>query len=449
MNRKIYYITLLSLRLILACIVTGYIHPNEFFQGGQELFFGCTNTSRSLIVSDTIKNDENCNTDTSCRKNTAIDPSSSSSPPKTKDNKNSDYVSLQGKFHNLTTTWEYQPNHAIRSIIPPTLMTLLPLRIYSFCKKTVVYFITTSLLSIRNHTTSTTVGNNSHSYTDGTFSSLPSWNEKLNGWEIFIIPRIFLALLSILTLDLSIWYIVWITTKAQQRRMIAKTAMKEEKETTPSFWSHVVASLLKHQQPNDGENDVPNEVIIFASSWPVFVFLVRPFSYTLETMCISFLLLLFVLEDSTATSAATTTKSTTTIPILTGILCSIGIYTRFTFCIFALSPIVIMIHCRGRHDCFMTLNDLTKQKKNKSYKKQSPTPPPQDQVLNKNDQDNTRSAYDNSSEIVVISSKATTTIQKSKLATTKNIFTIMSCQYCIQYFSCFGHFYLGRFFHES
>ena len=72
----IIYSSLLIFRTVVGPFLLGYIHPDEFFQGGQELFFGC--------------------------------------PP--------------------NIPWEFQPIHALRSVFPPTMMTWLPLQIYKFLR---------------------------------------------------------------------------------------------------------------------------------------------------------------------------------------------------------------------------------------------------------------------------------------------------------------------------
>jgi phosphatidylinositol glycan class Z len=111
------YFTFLLVRVIIASILPGYLHPDEFFQGGQELFYGC--------------------------------------PP-------------------IMIPWEFKS--AIRSIVPPTIMTYLPLQLYQS-------------LFLRNS------------------------QDSLTGWEILVIPRIFCGFLSILTVDASIYHL----TKAIKR----------------------------------------------------------------------------------------------------------------------------------------------------------------------------------------------------------------------------------------
>ena len=64
------------IRIAVGPFLLGYIHPDEFFQGGQELFFGC--------------------------------------PP--------------------TIPWEFEPENALRSVFPPAVMTWIPLQIYGGLK---------------------------------------------------------------------------------------------------------------------------------------------------------------------------------------------------------------------------------------------------------------------------------------------------------------------------
>jgi phosphatidylinositol glycan class Z len=103
------YAVLLIIRVVVAPFLPGYIHPDEFFQGGQELWFGC--------------------------------------PP--------------------TIPWEFDPHNALRSVLPPLIMTWIPLRVYAW-----VF--------------GRSIG-------------------SLSGKEVLVIPRIACALLSILFVDRSIW----------------------------------------------------------------------------------------------------------------------------------------------------------------------------------------------------------------------------------------------------
>ena len=44
-NVKLIYGLLLLVRILITTRLSGYIHPDEFFQGGQELFYGCSSCS--------------------------------------------------------------------------------------------------------------------------------------------------------------------------------------------------------------------------------------------------------------------------------------------------------------------------------------------------------------------------------------------------------------------
>jgi len=99
-NMKLYAV-LLILRII-ATLQPGYIHPDELFQGGQEMFFAC-----------------------------------SSKQSATKQIHVHAYQTAVGnvQIDDITATWEFQSEHALRSVIPPTIMTILPLKVYSFFRQ--------------------------------------------------------------------------------------------------------------------------------------------------------------------------------------------------------------------------------------------------------------------------------------------------------------------------
>lgn len=179
----ILYGTLLVWRVVL-CTSRGYIHPDEYFQSGQELWFGC--------------------------------------PP--------------------FAPWEFESRNALRSIFPPFLMTKLPLYV---------------------------------------------WNGSLSGREVLVVPRVFCALLSIVSLDAS----VWILSFGKSRGV------------------------------------VPSSVLILASAWPVWVMLNRPFTNTLETMILALLLV----------ACSTNIRAQ---GFVVGMLCAMGLFTRFTFVCFAF-PMVL------------------------------------------------------------------------------------------------------------
>lgn len=179
----ILYVVLVLCRVAVSPFLPGYVHPDEFFQGGQELWFGC--------------------------------------PP--------------------FTPWEFEPENALRSIVPPSVMTRVPLRIYSS-------FIGSSI-------------------------------DDLNGLEVLVIPRVFCGLLSVLLVDGSIWYMT----------------------------------------RSSSTSGVPPAVLVVATAWPSMVLLNRPFTNALETMLLAVLLHITNLPQRLITD------------FITGILCALGLFTRFTF----------------------------------------------------------------------------------------------------------------------
>jgi phosphatidylinositol glycan class Z len=103
----ILYSTLLVARIIIGPFLSGYVHPDEFFQGGQELFFGY--------------------------------------PPR--------------------IPWEFEVENALRSVLPPGLLSYLPLVLYQ---------------KVTGQT-------------------------SLSGMEILIVPRLLCGILSVLAVDWSVW----------------------------------------------------------------------------------------------------------------------------------------------------------------------------------------------------------------------------------------------------
>ena len=195
------YGILVACRVVVAPFLTGYVHPDEFFQGGQELWFGC--------------------------------------PP--------------------VTPWEFQPKHALRSVMPPTTMTWLPLSFYAWM-------------------TGSTMSN-------------------LSGMYILVIPRIFCGILSVLTVDTSVWYLSC-----------------------------------------SSKRGVPTAVLILASAWPAWVLLNRPFTNALETMLLALLL--------AATNQSTPHRCIT--DILVGFLCAFGLWTRFTFVFVALPTMLFYLYDKAK-----------------------------------------------------------------------------------------------------
>ena len=204
---RLIYLALFVLRISCA-ILPGYIHPDEFFQGGQELFFGCSGLDGSK-ANTTFLNEEIFSTE---------------------------WMSV---LPVSTIPWEFESKNAIRSIVPPTLMTLLPLNIYAFfCN---LYHSKNGLGDAKTCQT-------------------------LTGFQIFILPRLFLALCSILTIDLPVLYL-----------------LRTKKQNSPQQFTNNGSSV---------------GLLLLASSWPMLLFSNRTFTNTLETMCIATLLSLCTLHHS-------------------------------------------------------------------------------------------------------------------------------------------------------
>lgn len=264
---KILYICLLVLRVLLT-LQPGYIHPDEFFQGGQEMFFGCSSPKFSHEVQLQLQLQQQAT------KHITL---------------GNEYNTANGNvpIDVITATWEFEAENALRSIIPPTLMTLFPLQIFSRFRHKCRGF---------------------------------SLHQCITGWEILIIPRICMALLSIIMLDVPVWYI------AKARREYAYN---------------------QNDRPHESES-IPIEVMALASSWVTLGFLNRPFSNSLETMCLS-VLCMFVVIDMKMVKARSTSKHVLyyneMIPAM-GIVGALGLFTRFTFAIFALPTVVVMLYVR-------------------------------------------------------------------------------------------------------
>jgi len=232
------YIALLFFRVIVCPLLGGYVHPDEFFQGGQELFFGC--------------------------------------PP--------------------TIPWEFEPVNALRSIIPPTLMTWFPLKIYDWLRMLFVMMLSG-------------FDRNGMIVGMGSFSSM----------EVLIIPRIFCSLLSILIVDRSVWTIC-----------IANiSTIRSSKE------------IRSDNTTVTGECGVPIAVLLLASAWPTMVILTRPFSNSMESYILA-LLTATVLANNSYTRKDTPSCVNFFFCWKIGTICAVGIFTRFTFIFFAF-PILLFL----------------------------------------------------------------------------------------------------------
>ena len=243
MKLKIVYICLLICR-ILSCTQTGYIHPDEFFQGGQELFFGCSAVSGSTLGTSRIHFQK-------------------------------PFQSPYGDFESVNAPWEFHHTNALRSVFIPSAITLFPLWVYTIVKG------------------SCSVGDYS----------------CLSGHEILYWPRVFTAILSIIFMDGSVYYISRV-----RKRM--------------------------------GDPCEPWVVLnVLASSWVTLCFFCRPFSNTLETMCLAVLCALASHDMSHIPSMI----ETFLVPAVMGIVGGIGLFSRFTFCIYAFPVVLSVLSLRIQH----------------------------------------------------------------------------------------------------
>lgn len=240
---KIIYIFLLICR-ILSCIQTGYIHPDEFYQGGQELFFGCSAASGSRLGTSRIKFQK-------------------------------PFQSPFGDFDSVNAPWEFHHFNALRSVFIPSAITLFPLWVYTIVKG------------------GCSVGDYS----------------CLSGREILYCPRVFTAILSIIFIDGSVYYM-----------------SKERKNMGNPCNPWVVLNIL-------------------ASSWVTLGFFCRPFSNTLETMCLAVLCAIATRDMKHTPSLV----ETVLVPTILGLVGGIGLFSRFTFCIYAFPVVLSVLSLRIQH----------------------------------------------------------------------------------------------------
>jgi phosphatidylinositol glycan class Z len=266
LGRWVIYILLLLLRF-LGVFQRGYIHPDEFFQGGQELFFG--RQARRYLTRD--------------------------------------YV-----VTNLP--WEFEPKHAVRSIVPPAFMTLLPIRLYA----TLRHFFSMGFLA--DDDLPITCQKSLRESSSSLWMLSPAM-ENLSGVEILLVPRFFMTLLSIIFLDGSLWLL----SSISQRRLIRG-------------------------------NGPPIGVVALASSWPCLVFGSRPFTNCLEAMVLAFLLVIVAAMvecgETNHLKVKPTTKKTKHEAffslVLIGATCSVGIFVRFTFAFFAFPVVALFLWHRWK-----------------------------------------------------------------------------------------------------
>jgi phosphatidylinositol glycan class Z len=271
------YLFLILLRFLGALYsLPGYIHPDEFFQGGQELFFGVPPLDHQLHQTEL-----------------AVDA----------------LGALTRQYEVRSVPWEFEPQNAVRSIVPPAFMTLFPLRIYVAAK---------SLLSSSSKHCKTTYYQR-QSPIHSSFLWTDSMNE-LSGREILSIPRLFMTILSLIFLDGSLWLLV---IKSQDD----KSKYQEMQQSIVCLLSCVKCGP-------------PIEVIVLASSWPCLVFGIRPFTNTLEAIVLTVLVVIISLDLFRSQDSQQNNGYIRFIPACIGLTCSIGIFVRFTFAFFAFPAVI-------------------------------------------------------------------------------------------------------------
>ncbi len=290
----IIYISLLLFRFI-GVFQRGYIHPDEFFQGGQELFFGIDGRNAKLVV---------------------------------------DLDGADDEYIVRNIPWEFEPKHAVRSIVPPFFMTLLPLRLYVILRDTYLMGI---------HDDANIMSTVDEELNDVT-SLRKSWRDSYNmapdtmnlsGREILLVPRLFIALLSVVFLDGSLW----ILTNLNRHR--------SDEKLQGRVWISI---------------GPPIEVIVIASSWPCLAFGVRPFTNSLEAMVLAFLLVIVAMHETKnddpqhiphsvgKRKIGITMLAHGDIPwlLLIGAACSVGVFVRFTFIFFAFPVVALFLWKKWR-----------------------------------------------------------------------------------------------------
>lgn len=295
--------TLLLILRFFGIYQRGYIHPDEFFQGGQELFFGI----------DGRGGDAN------------------------------NYFDFDGgvadEYVTKNVPWEFEPNHAVRSIVPPSFMTLLPLRWYVTLRDYVVRFQDDEF-----HASVTVTMDDDEQLSGGT-TIRKSWIDSywiwtapdamnLSGREILLVPRLFMAVLSVVFLDGSLWILTSSRRPSDNNRMGISSS-----------------------------NGPPVEVLIMASSWPCLAFGVRPFTNSLEAMVLAFLLVIVAMMhepriddsnnvphnvDKRMNGANNLAYGSIPSLLLIGGICSIGVFVRFTFIFFAFPVVALFLWKRWR-----------------------------------------------------------------------------------------------------
>jgi hypothetical protein len=129
----------------------------------------------------------------------------------------------------------------------------------------------------------------------------------LSGIEVLVIPRIFCALLSILTVDWSVW------------------------------------RICNTMDAGNIPRGVPIQVLLVASAWPTLVLLARPFTNSLESSIFAVLFCTVVCHRPSVSSVPSS-KFSTIFTLQVGALSALGIFTRFTFAFFAFPVLLFLLN---------------------------------------------------------------------------------------------------------
>jgi len=246
--------------------------------------------------------------------------------------------------------WEFEPIHAVRSIVPPSFMTLLPLRVYAALLRPWIgsRFTTSSYPLLFQEADFTEIkphgGKNGIEVQKSFLKSSMLWEpamEYLSGKEILLVPRLFMALLSVIFLDGSLWMLLWYSPS---KWAIREDSNGERGETSTAL----TFSSMTRSGP-------PMEVIVLASSWPCLVFGMRPFTNNLEAMVLAFLLVIVVRDARVTTNVekinhhlmGKANRGVLSL-LLIGATCSVGIFVRFTFAFFAFPVMIIFLWNRWK-----------------------------------------------------------------------------------------------------
>ncbi|KAL9180374.1 hypothetical protein ACHAXT_008344 [Thalassiosira profunda] len=284
------YLALLILRF-LGVVQRGYIHPDEFYQGGAELFFGRHQEGDGTHQADG-----------------------------------------GGAERHLAKSvpWEFEPRHAVRSIVPPAFMTLLPLRAYVAARSLMGKILCNPRPSPSRLCDALSVEASERQDDDAKQDSPLSFlwapaMETLSGREVWLVPRLFMALMSVIFLDGSLWMMLSYDRLRTHTRGNRKSSLHEIAPV-----DHALTSVARDAY----KYGPPFKAIVLASSWPCLVFGVRPFTNNLEAMALVFLLMIANVGASSGGII---------LLLLVGATCAVGIFVRFTFAFFAFPVVLIFL----------------------------------------------------------------------------------------------------------